>query len=277
MDKAVKHAMSIGAGFAEAKGEDTMTGQIEAVNKDIRKVSEIRNIGIGVRVFYGKGNGFSFSSVLDTVNVFHAVETAMEIAKASSKRTLMNLKLAEAKTLQEKRHTAVKKLPTEVSLDEKKDLCLRQCETATGVNRQIVNATSLFGEYHGTILYANSEGTKVCYEPLLIGLRITCVAKKGNIIADAWDTYGGSVGLTAFDEEAHTPERMAENAAKWAVEKLKAKPAPAGKFDAVIDPRLVGVLAHELAHVVVDLYFGVPPPQKIHELLAQFVETHLKD
>ena len=245
MDKAVKHAMSIGARFAEVKGDDTITGQIEAVNKDIRKVSEIRNIGIGVRVFYNKANGFSFSNALDQENVFHAVETAMTIAKASSKRTLMSLRLAEAKTVQEKKHTAVKKHPSEVSFDEKKDLCLRQCQTALGMGKQIANTTSTFGEHYGTILYANSEGTKVSYEPLLIGLRITCVAKKGEIIVDAWDAHGGSVGLSAFDEESHTPEKMAENSAKWAVEKLKAKPAPAGRFDAVIDPRLVGVLAHE--------------------------------
>jgi len=37
------------------------------------------------------------------------------------------------------------------------------------------------------------------------------------------------------------------------------------------------VLAHELAHVVVDHYFEVPPPVKIHELLAQFAETHVTD
>jgi hypothetical protein len=39
----------------------------------------------------------------------------------------------------------------------------------------------------------------------------------------------------------------------------------------------IGVLAHEFAHAVVDRYFGVSPPTKIHEVLAQFVETHLKD
>jgi hypothetical protein len=39
----------------------------------------------------------------------------------------------------------------------------------------------------------------------------------------------------------------------------------------------IGVLAHELAHVILDFYFGVSPPVKIHEVLAQFVETHLKD
>jgi len=39
----------------------------------------------------------------------------------------------------------------------------------------------------------------------------------------------------------------------------------------------LNVLAHELAHVVVDHYFSISPPAKIHEVLAQFAETHLED
>lgn len=245
MDKAVQHALQVGADFAEVKGEDTITRNIEAINKEIRTVSEIHNIGVGVRVFYGKGNGFSFSNILDEENVFRAVETALNIARASTKKTLIKLKLAEVKTLKEKKSTSVSKHPENVSLDEKKDLCLRQCKTAMETSKQIVNTTSAFGEYHGTIYYVNSEGTKVSYEPLLIGLRVTCVAKRGSTIVDARDGHGGSLGLTTFEEEAHTPEKMAQNAAKWALEKLKAKTAPAGKFDALIDPRLAGVLAHE--------------------------------
>ncbi|MDH5523346.1 MAG: hypothetical protein OEY01_05070 [Desulfobulbaceae bacterium] len=37
------------------------------------------------------------------------------------------------------------------------------------------------------------------------------------------------------------------------------------------------VLAHELGHVVVDHYFKVRPPYKIHEVLAQFAEVHITD
>jgi len=245
MTKAVKHGMKIGASFTEAKGEDTITGRIEAVNNETREVSQVHNIGIGVRVFYGKGNGFSFSNVLDEENVLQAVEMAMKIARASTKRTLVDMKLADVKLIEDKKSTSVSAHPREVSLDVKKDLCLRQCQTAMSFNKQIANVSSLFGEYHGTISYTNSEGTRVSYEPLLIGLRTTCVAKKGNMIADAYDTHGGSVGLDTFEDQSHSPETMAENSAKWAVEKLKAKPAPAGKFDALIDQRLAGVLAHE--------------------------------
>ncbi len=53
---------------------------------------------------------------------------------------------------------------------------------------------------------------------------------------------------------------------------------PKGKtiYLAVSDVRLV-VLAHEMGHAVIDAYFVVAPPAKIHEVLAQFVELHLYD
>jgi hypothetical protein len=38
-----------------------------------------------------------------------------------------------------------------------------------------------------------------------------------------------------------------------------------------------GVFAHELGHLIIDLYYGTTTPSKIHEVLAQFVETHLMD
>lgn len=245
MEKAIKYALKLGAYFAEVKGEDTKTLNIEAINNEIRTVSEIRNIGIGVRVFHGKSSGFSFSNVLDETNVFRAVDTAMQIAKASTKKTLIKFNLAAVNPIEEKKLTRVNKHPRDVSLNEKKDLCLRQCKTAMAISKSIANTTSGFGEYYGTIYYANTEGTKVSYEPLLVGLRVSCVAKRGANIVDARDSHGGSIGLDEFEKGEQTPERMAENAANWAVEKLKAKPAPAGKFDTLIDPKLAGVLAHE--------------------------------
>jgi hypothetical protein len=39
----------------------------------------------------------------------------------------------------------------------------------------------------------------------------------------------------------------------------------------------LGVLAHEIAHVIIDFYYGMSTPRKIHEVLAQYVENHLKD
>lgn len=37
------------------------------------------------------------------------------------------------------------------------------------------------------------------------------------------------------------------------------------------------VVAHEIGHVVAENYFNISPPQKIHEVLAQFAEQHVTD
>jgi len=38
-----------------------------------------------------------------------------------------------------------------------------------------------------------------------------------------------------------------------------------------------GVLAHEMAHAVINFYFKTPPPAKMQEILAQYVDLHLWD
>jgi hypothetical protein len=37
------------------------------------------------------------------------------------------------------------------------------------------------------------------------------------------------------------------------------------------------VVSHEIGHVVAEHYFTVSPPPKIHEVLAQYAETHITD
>ncbi len=39
----------------------------------------------------------------------------------------------------------------------------------------------------------------------------------------------------------------------------------------------LAVLAHETAHAIIDIYYGRTTPTKIHEVLAQYVEAHLRD
>jgi len=37
------------------------------------------------------------------------------------------------------------------------------------------------------------------------------------------------------------------------------------------------VVAHEIGHVIAENYFTISPPQKIHEVMAQFAEKHITD
>jgi hypothetical protein len=37
------------------------------------------------------------------------------------------------------------------------------------------------------------------------------------------------------------------------------------------------ILAHEIAHAIIDLYYGIATPSRIHEILAEYVADHLGD
>ncbi len=39
----------------------------------------------------------------------------------------------------------------------------------------------------------------------------------------------------------------------------------------------IKILSHEIAHAIFENYFEISPPQKIHELIAQFAEKHILD
>ena len=36
-----------------------------------------------------------------------------------------------------------------------------------------------------------------------------------------------------------------------------------------------GILAHEIAHAIINFYFPEPPPERMQEILAQYVDKHL--
>jgi len=40
---------------------------------------------------------------------------------------------------------------------------------------------------------------------------------------------------------------------------------------------LLRVVAHEIGHVVAENYFPISPPQRIHEVMAQYAEQHITD
>jgi len=71
--------------------------------------------------------------------------------------------------------------------------------------------------------------------------------------ADFFKIYNVSVGYIAF----YSPSR---NTAFFSA-----------------DNGILRVVAHEIGHVVAENYFVVSPPQRIHEVLAQFAEAHVTD
>jgi TldD protein len=95
-------------------------------------------------------------------------------------------------------------------------------------------------------MVANSDGSEIIWDFLITDLRLLVTSKTtAGALVNGSEGHGGSYGIEDFESGEFTPEKIGEQAGKNAKEQLKAKACPAGKFRALVEEDLVGVLAHE--------------------------------
>ena len=44
-----------------------------------------------------------------------------------------------------------------------------------------------------------------------------------------------------------------------------------------VDSVTDNIIAHEIAHAVINAYFVIPPPARMQEILAQYMDQHYTD
>jgi TldD protein len=82
------------------------------------------------------------------------------------------------------------------------------------------------------ILVANSDGVLATDEQVRTIFRVGTVADGDTGMQTGYDSVGFTIGFELFDEESI--EELAERAARQAVTKLRARPAPSGAMPVVI-------------------------------------------
>jgi len=122
----------------------------------------------------------------------------------------------------------------------------RAVKTAQEIGKNVNNVTGSYGELYGRKIFTNSEGSAVDWNFEIVDLQCLVISKTstGELVI-GFEQTGGTAGLEVFQRKGSTPEDIGKAAATQATEQLKAKSCPAGKFRALIENRLGGVLAHE--------------------------------
>ncbi|MGZ4920019.1 MAG: TldD/PmbA family protein, partial [Halobacteriota archaeon] len=90
-------------------------------------------------------------------------------------------------------------------------------------------------------IVANSEGTYIDETIVRSIARAMVFAKEGVVRQSGYKAKGDTRGFELFAADAD----IGQTAAAQAISLLDAKPAPSGQFNAVLDPSLSGVFAHE--------------------------------
>jgi TldD protein len=244
----MNYALKIGERFdvdlVEVRGEDIAHSTIVSEKMNVKDTRVFRRVGIGIRVYKKGATGYSFTTWLSKKSIKMMVQNTVKAAKVAGSFAQLKLKPAQYDPIQCNHALTVKQHPIKVEFEEKKEMLHRGEQAALDQGVDVATTQARYGEAYGRKYFLNSESADISREILLVSMGVTVVSKRGSVLTNASDGHGGSLGLEVFRKE-YAPERLGQNAAKWAAEKLEGKKPPAGRFRALLDNKLSGVMAHE--------------------------------
>jgi TldD protein len=250
LEKAVTLGESRGANFIDARYDDLKLRTLQRINDIWKDVSIRRRVGIGITAYYEGAKGYAFTGSADLPIVEETAKRAVKLAKATASAVSLKLKFDSDKAINSgtadlNKHL-IKNHPMEQDLDFKIDMVNRALEAAREHGKNINTVRSLYGELYGHKLFTNSDHSVLDWEFEVIDLRtlVTSKTDEGFLVNGA-QGFGGTWGLEAYTTPGKTPEDIGASAGESAKEQLEAKACPGGKFRALTENRLTGVLAHE--------------------------------
>ena len=243
LTKIIELGLEAGAEYVEIRAQKLFRTMLTMKDGVIEAAKEGLENGAAIRVLANGTWGFASVGSFNKTQLAEAVEKACRMAKATSRKVKVPIKLAETKTFEDKVTSKPRKNPAETPLAEKIQLASSINERVFSYDQRIKSCTVDYLDIMGTNYFINNEGTYIEQDKLYVWSRILATAKEGEIYAFAREEIGSTAGFEVFETE--TPQIVSERIAKRAVEQLKAKTPKGGIFPVVIGPNVVGVFVHE--------------------------------
>lgn len=237
----VDKGRSEGAEYVEARYQKFHSTDIEV--RDGKIISTVPGIeeGVAIRVLFNGGWGFATTNNINKDSLQSTLTKAIKMAKEASVDTEL-IKLAPSTVTMDKVKVYVREPLEEVSIEDKIKFLLKVDNAAREVSPNI-KTTSNYNDYSEHKIICTSDGTQLEIYNSWVYWGMWAYAREAGLIQSYRDRFAMLGGFEIT--EKMNAEEKAREAAKKAIELLKAKPAPGGKFTVVIDGVLTGLLAHE--------------------------------
>ena len=131
--------------------------------------------------------------------------------------------------------------PRNITLVQKKDLCLHYGEILRSVSPEIATVSVRYGDSAQRIILATSEGTLLEQSWVDMEMRFAATARDGETVQTGRETTGSR---KAFEDLRGLDEQV-KGAAQRAVEALHLPSVRGNTYTVVIDPILTGLFVHE--------------------------------
>ncbi len=239
LQRVLAAAVRTGADFAEVYAEDKRSTSVALDDGRVEQVTSGRDRGAGIRVIKGDTTGFAHTADLSEAGLRAAAEVAAAAASQGDGGTrTIALTRSPSRVV-----SPVEQYPDEIRKADKVALLQRMDESARSAGGSIVQVSAGYGDSRKHVLIANTDGVWATDEQVRTLIRITAVADGDSGMQTGSQSAGHTMGFELFNKI--DVDALARDAARQALTKLNARPAPSGALPVVIKQGSGGVLFHE--------------------------------
>ena len=239
VNRTLSVAMRTGADFAEIFAEDRRSSSAILDDGRVEEVVSGRDRGAGIRVVAGDTTGFAHTADLSA----SGLASAASAASAAARRGGGGTKTVPVSALEAATRLKVRIPPEDVPKSTKVALLTAADAAARSAGSAITQVSARYGDGRRRILVADSDGLFTSDDQVRTLFSVSCVATGDTGMQTGRESAGRTAGFEMFD--LYDVEEMARRAARRALTKLTARPAPSGEMPVVVGPGGGGVLFHE--------------------------------
>lgn len=238
LDRVLARALEKGGDFADIYIENRISRQIVMEESVFRGGLYGVSQGAGIRVISGNKTGYAYTEELTKDKLLRAAEVASFVARGAEKGVVKPVSVTDRTS-----YVTVKVPLQQVADDQRLQILKRADEAARDYDRRIKMTSIEYNDEIRSRIIATSEGVYLQDELPLLFFIVQAMSDDGTNRHMARERLSYHSGFEMF--ETVSPETVARNAAREAIDMLGAKDAPAGIMDVVMQNGWGGVLVHE--------------------------------
>jgi len=232
-------ALSTGGEFAEVFVEDKRSTSALLDDGRVEELTSGRDRGAGIRVVVGGTTGFAHTADLSEAGLFKAARSAAAAARGGGQTD----RAVVVAAIDVPHDAPVRVAPEDVAKITKVELLELADVAARSEGSSISQVSARYGDSRRRILVANSDGLLAEDDQIRTLFSVSCVATGDSGLQTGRESVGRTIGFELFDDT--DVSELARRAARRAITKLGARPAPSGTMPVVVGPGGGGVLFHE--------------------------------
>ena len=239
-------ALAHGGDLAELFYEESNFTRLIFEDQKVDSVLRGVDAGIGLRILSHRGHQSTYGYTTDrSLEALERLACTLREGVTRTQSPLPRMDRPEWRWAQAKQGAAhrIQKDPDAMSLVDQVTLLRRADQAARAVASEITQVTVALIMSRRKILILNSDGLLARDQKLLLQFFVQVVGHKAGRMETAYETQGGHLGLELFDE--HSPESIAQKAARRLQILLDGVAAPAGSMPVVISAQAGGTMIHE--------------------------------